>query len=152
MPQKNNNLEQKALKLVFDAGDKGILQSELWKELGVSSREGSRMAKKFEEKEKVIREKVLNDGRWTYKLYSKKELVTLDSVKGCPCTACYDIDRCATGTWVSPILCKKLTYWMDLKTDIKALSLLGEHLGRKPIQQLGLKDQNNLGPANHHPA
>jgi hypothetical protein len=50
LPQKNNNLEQKALKLVFDAGDKGILQSELWKELGVSSREGSKMAKKFEEK------------------------------------------------------------------------------------------------------
>lgn len=54
MPQKNNNLEQKALKLVFDAGDKGILQSELWKELGVSSREGSKMAKKFEEKKNSI--------------------------------------------------------------------------------------------------
>jgi hypothetical protein len=47
LPQKNSSLEQKALKLVYDAGEKGILQSELWKELGVSSREGSRMAKKF---------------------------------------------------------------------------------------------------------
>ena len=92
MPQ--NSLEQKALKLVFDAGDKGILQSELWKELGVSSREGSRMAKKFEEKDGVVRKKVLKEGRWTYKFYSRKEPVTLDSVKGCPCLECDEVDKC----------------------------------------------------------
>lgn len=119
MPQKNNNLEQKALKLVFDAGDKGILQSEIWKKLGVSSREGSRMAKKFEEKDKVIREKVLNDGRWTYKLYSKKELVTLDSVKGCPCLICDEVDKCFRGGTRDPVYCMALTAWIDPRIEIK---------------------------------
>ena len=119
MPQKNNNLEQKALKLVFDAGDKGILQSELWKKLGVSSREGSRMAKKFEEKDKVIREKVLNDGRWTYKLYSKKELVTLDSVKGCPCLICDEVDKCFRGGTRDPVYCMALTAWIDPRIEIE---------------------------------
>ena len=119
MPQKNNSLEQKALKLVFDAGDKGILQSELWKKLGVSSREGSRMAKKFEEKDKVIREKVLNDGRWTYKLYSKKELVTLDSVKGCPCLICDEVDKCFRGGTRDPVYCMALTAWIDPRIEIE---------------------------------
>jgi len=119
LPQKNNNLEQKALKLVFDAGDKGILQSELWKKLGVSSREGSRMAKKFEEKDKVIREKVLNDGRWTYKLYSKKELVTLDSVKGCPCLICDEVDKCFRGGTRDPVYCMALTAWIDPRIEIE---------------------------------
>ena len=119
MPQKNNNLEQKALKLVFDAGDKGILQSELWKKLGVSSREGSRMAKKFEEKDKVIREKVLNDGRWTYKLYSKKELVTLDSVKGCPCLICDEVDKCFRGGTRDPVYCMALTAWVDPRIEME---------------------------------
>lgn len=119
MPQKNNNLEQKALKLVFDAGDKGILQSELWKELGVSSREGSRMAKKFEEKDKVIREKVLNDGRWTYKLYSKKEPVTLDSIKGCPCLICDEVDKCFRGGTRDPVYCMALTAWIDPRIEME---------------------------------
>jgi len=119
LPQKNNSLEQKALKLVFDAGDKGILQSELWKKLGVSSREGSRMAKKFEEKDKVIREKVLNDGRWTYKLYSKKELVTLDSVKGCPCLICDEVDKCFRGGTRDPVYCMALTAWIDPRIEIE---------------------------------
>jgi DNA-binding Lrp family transcriptional regulator len=119
LPQKNNNLEQKALKLVFDAGDKGIFQSEIWKKLGVSSREGSRMAKKFEEKDKVIREKVLNDGRWTYKLYSKKELVTLDSVKGCPCLICDEVDKCFRGGTRDPVYCMALTAWIDPRIEIE---------------------------------
>jgi predicted transcriptional regulator len=117
LPQKNNSLEQKALKLVFDAGDKGILQSELWKELGVSSREGSRIAKKFEEKETVIREKVLNDGRWTYKLYSKKEPVTQDSVKGCPCLICDEVDKCFRGGTRDPVYCMALTAWIDPRIE-----------------------------------
>jgi hypothetical protein len=113
LPQSNNNLEQKALKLVFDAGDKGILQSELWKELGVSSREGSRMAKKFEEKDGVVRKKVLKDGRWTYKFYSMKEPVTLDSVKGCPCFECDEVDKCFRGGTRDPVYCMALTAWVD---------------------------------------
>jgi predicted transcriptional regulator len=113
LPQKNSSLEQKALKLVYDAGEKGILQSELWKELGVSSREGSRMAKKFEEKDKVVREKVLNEGRWTYKLFSKKEPVTLDSVKGCPCLICDEVDKCFRGGTRDPVYCMALTAWVD---------------------------------------
>ena len=35
-----NSLEQRALKIIFEAGEGGIMQSELWKKLGVSSREG----------------------------------------------------------------------------------------------------------------
>jgi len=119
LPQKNSNLEQKALKLIYNAGDGGILQSELWKELSVSSREGSRMAKKFEEKDKVVRTKVLNEGRWTYKLFSKKEPVTLDSVKGCPCLICDEVDKCFRGGTRDPVYCMALTAWIDPRIEIE---------------------------------
>jgi predicted transcriptional regulator len=117
LPQKNNNLEQRALKLIFNARDRGILQSELWKELGVSSREASRMARKFVEKDKVVREKVLNEGRWTYKLYSKKVPVTLDSVKGCPCLICDEVEKCFRGGTRDPVYCMALTAWIDPRTE-----------------------------------
>ena len=38
---------QKALKLILDAGEEGLLQSDLRKLLNVSSKQASRIAKKF---------------------------------------------------------------------------------------------------------
>lgn len=117
MAPKNNKAEQKALKLIFDAGEEGLLQSELWKLLDVSSREGSRMAKKFEEKGRVYREKVLNNGRWTYMIFSKKELVTLDSIEGCPCLVCDKVEKCFNEGKVTPTSCLKLTAWIDPRIE-----------------------------------
>ena len=112
MPKKNE-LERKALKLVFEAGPDGLLQSDMWKRLGVTSREGSRLALKFEEKGAVERRKILNNGRWTYKLFSKTKLVTLESIKDCPCIVCENLDKCFEGGQVSPLNCEKLTLWME---------------------------------------
>ena len=117
MAPKNNKAEQKALKLIFDTGEEGLLQSELWKLLDVSSREGSRIAKKFEEKGRVYRERILNNGRWTYKIFSKKKLVTLDSIAGCPCLVCPDVEKCFRGGTIDPATCLKLTAWLDPRIE-----------------------------------
>ncbi len=124
MPKKND-LERKALSLVFEAGSEGLLQSDMWKGLGVTSREGSRLALKFEEKgaverRKVLhngrwteRRKVLHNGRWTYKLFSQTKLVTLESIKDCPCIVCEGLDKCFEGGQVSPLNCQQLSLWME---------------------------------------
>ncbi len=110
---KNNDLERKALKLVVDAGEEGILQSDLWKSLDVTSREGSRISLKFAEKEVIERRKVLHNGRWTYKLFNLTKYVSLESIKDSPCIVCDEIDKCFVGGQVSPIVCPKLTAWVD---------------------------------------
>lgn len=110
---KSTNLERKAQKLIIDAGEEGLLQSGLWKSLGVSSREGSRIALKFVEKERVERKKVLSNGRWTYRLFSLQEPVTLASVVGCPCLICDNMDKCFRGGVQDPVFCLNLTAWID---------------------------------------
>lgn len=112
MPRKND-LEKTALKLIIDRGDAGILQSEMWKELGVTSREGSRLALKFEEKGVIERRKVLHNGRWTYKLFSLTKMVTITSISDCPCITCEGLDKCFPGGQITPIRCRMLTLWMD---------------------------------------
>jgi len=112
MPSKEK-MEKKALKIIMDAGEEGVFQSELWRLLNVSSREGSRLSKKFEEKGKIIREKVLHNGRWTYKLYYRRAPVTLESIEGCPCLICPDIDKCFGGGNFDPNTCLQLTAWID---------------------------------------
>jgi hypothetical protein len=107
-----NSLDQRAIKIIFEAGDDGIMQSELWKELGVSSREGSRLALRFEEKGSVERRKVLHEGRWSYKLFSKREFVTMNSIEGCPCMICTDIEKCFESGIRDPVSCQELTSWL----------------------------------------
>ena len=113
MSPRNNNLERKALQLIFSVEEEGLLQSEMWKRLDVSSREGSRLALKFEEKGVIERRKVLHEGRWTYKLFSKRKFVTLESIKDCPCLPCDEIEKCFSTGSRSPINCSQLSEWIE---------------------------------------
>ena len=109
---KRNDLEQKALHFVVNTGYQGVLQSELWRELGASSREGSRVAIKLEEKGLIRREKELEGGRWTYRLFPKRMPANIDTIVDCPCLMCQDNARCDPTTAISPKSCEKLTVWI----------------------------------------
>jgi hypothetical protein len=109
---KRNDLEQKALHFVVNTGYKGVLQSELWRELGASSREGSRVAIKLEEKGLIRRDKELEGGRWTYRLFPKRMPASIETIVDCPCLMCQDNARCDPTTTISPKSCEKLTGWI----------------------------------------
>ncbi|HII86246.1 TPA: transcriptional regulator [Candidatus Bathyarchaeota archaeon] len=109
---KRNDLEQKALHYVVNTGYAGVLQSELWRQLCASSREGSRVAIKLEEKGLIRREKELQEGRWTYRLYPKRLPASIESIVDCPCLLCQDNTRCDPTTAISPKSCGKLTDWI----------------------------------------
>jgi hypothetical protein len=109
---KRNDLEQKALHFVVNTGYQGVLQSELWRELGASSREGSRVAIKLEEKSLIRREKELEGGRWTYRLFPKRMPASIETIVDCPCLMCQDNARCDPTTAISPKSCEKLTGWI----------------------------------------
>jgi len=122
---KRNDLEQKALHFVVNTGYAGVLQSELWRELGASSREGSRIAIKLEEKGLIRREKELQGGRWTYRLFPKRLPVSIESIADCPCLLCQDNARCDPTTTISPKNCVKLTEWI-LSLDKSDPTTLGD--------------------------
>ncbi len=109
---KRNDLEQKALHFIVKTGYEGVLQSELWRGLGASSREGSRVALKLEEKGLIRREKELQGGRWTYRLFPKRLPASIESIADCPCLLCQDNTRCDPTTAISPKSCAKLTDWI----------------------------------------
>jgi len=109
---KRNDLEQKALHFVVNTGYQGVLQSDLWRELGASSREGSRVALKLEEKGLIRREKELEGGRWTYRLFPKRMPASIETIVDCPCLMCQDSARCDHTTAISPKSCDRLTTWI----------------------------------------
>lgn len=109
---KRNDLERKALQFVTNTGFEGVLQSEMWRNLGATSREGSRISLKLEGKGLIRREKELQSGRWTYRLYPKRLPASIDSIADCPCLMCPDNPRCDPSCSISPQNCDKLTDWI----------------------------------------
>lgn len=96
----------------MNKGADGILQCDLWRELDASSREGSRIALKLERKGLINRERALSKGRWTYRLFSKRRPMTIDSILDIPCVTCRDILKCGVESPVSPNTCENLTHWL----------------------------------------
>jgi hypothetical protein len=117
---KRDALEYKALHFIVNMGSQGVLQSDLWRKLGASSREGSRIALKLENKGLIKREKELFGGRWTYRLYSKRRPVSINSIIDCPCLMCPNDARCGAWGTISPNECERLTEWILSLTQGKA--------------------------------
>jgi len=109
---KRNDLEQKALQFIINTRYEGVLQSELWRKLGASSREGSRIAIKLEGKGLIRRARELRNGRWTYRLFPKRLPASIESIATCPCLMCPDNFRCDPSSTTSPQSCEKLTEWL----------------------------------------
>ena len=59
-------LTGKSFKIITQDGKHGILQSNLWKQLEITGRDGSRLALRLEKQSLIKREKILEEGRrWT---------------------------------------------------------------------------------------
>jgi hypothetical protein len=101
------------LQVVMNVGEEGILQSELWKKLSADSREGSRAVLRLEKKGLIERRRELHDGRWTFRVLSRRKLSRIDSIVDVPCAFCEDESKCGQSAIVTPSKCTKLTFWLE---------------------------------------
>ncbi len=106
------DLTSRVYKLVVERGKDGVLQSEIWKELGLTSRDGSRLAIRLEKRGMIKRVKVLDDGRWTYKLTPLRLPANISSMESAPCIVCPVESKCSVTTEINPFTCPLLGPWV----------------------------------------
>lgn len=106
------DLTGKVFRTIIGNGKDGILQSELWKELDLTSRDGSRVAIRLEKRSLIRREKMLENGRWTYKLFAVKLPVDTTSIEKAPCLTCPVEHMCSLDGTYSPTSCSFLESWL----------------------------------------
>lgn len=111
------DLISKVYRVVIENGKDGILQSELWKKLDLTSRDGSRLSLRLEKRALIKREKVLENGRWTYKLLAIKLPVDTSCMEAAPCLTCPVEHMCSIDGTVSPNTCILIENWVLSKTD-----------------------------------
>jgi F0F1-type ATP synthase membrane subunit b/b' len=90
----------------------GMFQSELWKKLKLTSRDGSRLALKLERMGTIYREKLLEKERWTYKLILKKTPISTLSIENAPCLVCPVEQKCSIDGEISPRTCQLIEDWV----------------------------------------
>jgi len=113
-------LTTRVCNIVAEHGDNGILQSDLWKKLKLTSRDGSRLALKLERRSIIKREKILENGRWTYKLKIAKMPVGTQTIEAAPCLICPVEQKCTIDGEVSPRTCPLIEQWVLTEfTNIK---------------------------------
>lgn len=110
-------IERRILEAVKDAGEKGVLQRELWKILGIDSRNGARIVRRLEQQGYLTREAVMYKGRKTYIVRITKKVLTpivVDPVlKSIPCFTCEYLEKCGEGAEINPIKCEKINKWLS---------------------------------------
>ena len=106
------DLTSRVYKLVVERGRDGVLQSEIWKELGLTSRDGSRLAIRLERRGLIGRVKVLEEGRWTYKLTPLRFPTDMASIEKAPCIICQYESKCSVDGEISPYICPWIGPWV----------------------------------------
>jgi DNA-binding MarR family transcriptional regulator len=102
----------KVCEIIAGYENDGVLQSNLWKKLKLSSRDGSRLALKLERMGMITREKILEKERWTYKLIIKKIPISTKSIENAPCLTCDVEAKCSLDGEVSPKTCQLIEDWV----------------------------------------
>ena len=110
--EEEEDLISKVYKLILSHGEEGILQSELWKKLNLTSRDGSRIATKLERRKLIMRKRVLKNGRWTYRLVPLVVPIDTSSVEDAPCINCPYESRCEAGGEITPEKCVLIENWV----------------------------------------
>ena len=110
-------LTNKVCDVLAERESEGMFQSELWKKLKLSSRDGSRLSLKLERMGTITREKILEKNRWTYKLILKKTPISTQSIENAPCLVCPVEQKCSLEGEISPRNCQFIEDWVI--TEIK---------------------------------
>lgn len=109
-------LLRKVLETIRNEGEKGILQKELWKKLGLDSRKGLKIIKRLEEQGLIEREQIVQRGRKTYVVRAthklKKEIELPEFLDELPCFYCPNLSRCASGE-IDFLSCPALKRWLE---------------------------------------
>jgi len=108
-------LTNRVCEIVASYGDNGMLQNELWKKLKLSIRDGSRLSLRLERRGMITREKILQNGRWTYKLIIEQVPISLDSIENAPCLTCPVEQKCNVDNIYpepSPKHCELIEEWV----------------------------------------
>jgi hypothetical protein len=107
-------MESRAIALLKEAGRKGLLLSELVQELEQSASDVEKIVESLKRQGHVKEVEDQDNGTSTTRLiWQNAESSEWNTLKGCPCFACKEIEQCGEGQPITPWYCGKLNTWLS---------------------------------------
>ena len=107
-------MESSAKELIRGAGKQGILLAELAQQIGEDETLVLKLINSLSENGHLTKIKESHDGIETIRvIWQEQGDSEWDTLQGCPCFVCPDIDQCGAGQPTNPWMCKKLDYWIQ---------------------------------------
>ena len=117
-----NRLIAKVCEILLDKEESGVLQTDVWRKLKLSTKDGSRLSLKMEKMGYITREKILKNGRWTYTLFIEKAPISFESIANAPCLTCTVEQKCSLDNELpepSPRNCELIEKWVLEQYSVK---------------------------------
>ena len=105
-------MESNAIALLKEAGKRGLLLSELAKQLEQPATKVLKIVESLETNGQVEKKDEEHNGKSVLRLFWREEDSKWDTLQGCPCFSCTEIDKCGASQSISPWTCEKLNIWI----------------------------------------
>ena len=115
-------LTNRVCEILAEHAEDGMLQSDVWKRLKLTNRDGSRLSLRLERRGMITREKILQNGRWTYRLIIEQMPISLESIQNAPCLTCPVEQKCNIDNVYpepSPKHCELIEEWVIIESKKK---------------------------------
>ncbi len=111
-------MEASAIRLVKSAGKQGILLAELAQRMEQTETIILQIIDSLSKNGQVKKVEETHDGKSVVRvIWQDQDDAEWDTLQGCPCFICSDIDQCGAGQPISPWVCEKLNTWIKKRLD-----------------------------------
>ncbi len=106
-------MESHAIALLKEAGRRGLLLSELVQELEQNASDVQYIVETLKMQGHVKEVEDQHNGAFATRLiWQEEESPGWNTLHGCPCFACREIEQCGAGQPITPWYCQKLNTWL----------------------------------------
>ena len=117
----------------------------------MTSRNGSRLAMKLEKQSLIKRERILEKGRWTYKLLPMEISVDAESIDKASCLTCPVEHICSVDSNYSPNNSNLIEDWLLSSIDTSSLLPYSAELHEENIEAAEVSVSQPKSSAKRHP-
>ncbi len=111
-------MESGTIEVLKDAGKQGILLAELVKKINQPESVILQIIDSLSKNGQVKKVEENHDGKSMFRIiWQGIDKSEWDTLEGCPCFVCPDIDQCGAGQPTSPWICEKLNSWIKDRLD-----------------------------------
>ncbi len=111
-------MESGTIELLKDAGKRGILLAELVQKMEQPEPTVLQIIDLLSKNGQVEKIEENHDGQSTFRIiWQGNDEGEWDTLEGCPCFICQNIDQCGAGQPTSPWVCEKLNSWIKARLE-----------------------------------